>query len=76
MFLVHVLLSIWSQVISVIFTVLHSSYLQLVKGDHLAFVSSLYPTGPFTILELQYQEIREFYVVQVRRATDFEAPKL
>ena len=32
-----------------------------------------YPTNPFTILELSDQEIGEFYVVQERRATDFEA---
>ena len=34
------------------------------------------PTNPFTILEPQDQEIGELYVVQERRATDFEAPKL
>ena len=33
------------------------------------------PTGPFTILELQDQGIGQFYVVQKRHATDFEAPK-
>ena len=35
-----------------------------------------YPTNSFTILEPEDQEIGEFYVVQERRATDFEAPKL
>ena len=34
------------------------------------------PTNIFPILEPQDQEIGEFYVVQERRATDFEAPKL
>ena len=33
-------------------------------------------TGPFTILQPQDQEIGEFYSVQERRSTDFEAPKL
>ena len=35
-----------------------------------------FPTNPFTILEPRDQEIGEFYLVQERRATDFEAPKL
>ena len=35
-----------------------------------------YPTDPFTILEPRDQEIAEFYFVQERRATDFEARKL
>ena len=34
------------------------------------------PTNPFTILEHSDQEIGEFYVVQERRATDFEALKM
>ena len=34
------------------------------------------PTNTFTILELCYQEIGEFYVFQERLATDFEAQKL
>ena len=34
------------------------------------------PTNPFTIWVLRDQEIGEFYVVQERRATDLEAPKL
>ena len=34
------------------------------------------PTNPFTFLEPRDQEIDEFYLVQERRATDFEAPKL
>ena len=34
------------------------------------------PTGPFTMLVPQDQGIGEFYEVQERRATDFEAPKL
>ena len=34
------------------------------------------PTNPFIILEPRDQEIGEFYVVEERRATDFEAPKL
>ena len=33
-------------------------------------------TNTFTISEPRNQEIGEFYVVQERRATDFEAPKL
>ena len=32
------------------------------------------PTGPFTILGPQNQEIGEFYTIQERRATDLEAP--
>ena len=36
----------------------------------------LYPTNPFTILEPRDQEMDEFYLVEGRRATDFEAPKL
>ena len=36
----------------------------------------LYPTGPFTIEEPQYQEIDEFHVVQARQVTDFEVLKL
>ena len=39
-----------------------------------AYIS--YPTDPFAILDPQHQEIWEFYEVQKRRATDFEAPKL
>ena len=35
-----------------------------------------FPTDPFTTLTLQDQEIGEVYVVQERRTTDFEAPKL
>ena len=35
-----------------------------------------YPTGLFTIYEPQYQEIGEFFIVQERRKTDFEALKL
>ena len=38
--------------------------------------SIIIPTSPFTILVPHDQEIGEFYVVQERRATDFEAPKL
>ena len=34
------------------------------------------PTEHFTISEPQYQEIGEFYVVQNRRRTDYEARKL
>ena len=34
------------------------------------------PTNLFTILGPHDQEIGEYYVVQERRATDFEAPKL
>ena len=34
------------------------------------------PTNPFTFLEPRNQEIGEIYVVQERRVTDFEAPKL
>ena len=34
------------------------------------------PTSPPTILEPQNPRIVEFYVVQERRATDFNAPKL
>ena len=34
------------------------------------------PKNSFTILEPRDQEIDEFYLVQERRATDFEAPKL
>ena len=37
---------------------------------------SAYPTNPFTIFYPRNQEIGEFKVVQERRATDFEAPKL
>ena len=37
---------------------------------------SVCPTRPFTILEPQDQDIGEFYVVQERRTTDFEASKL
>ena len=34
------------------------------------------PTGPFTILKPEDQEIDEFCVVRESRATDLEAPKL
>ena len=34
------------------------------------------PTGPFTKLELQDQEIGEFCVAQERRATDYKASNL
>ena len=34
------------------------------------------PTGHFTNLEPQHQEIGKFYVVQERRATDFEVSKV
>ena len=37
---------------------------------------SFIPTEHFTILEPRDQEIDEFYAVQERRATDFEAQKL
>ena len=36
--------------------------------------SKLLPTDPFTIFEPQAQEIGEYYVVQKRRTTDFDAP--
>ena len=36
----------------------------------------LSPTGTFTILEPQNQEIGEFYVVHERRVMDFDARKL
>ena len=35
-----------------------------------------FPTGLFAISEAHDQEIGEFYVVQKRGATDFEAQKL
>ena len=38
-------------------------------------VAAALPTGPFTILEPRDQGIGEFYEVQERRATDFEALK-
>ena len=38
--------------------------------------SKYLPTNTFTVLEPQDQEIGECYVVQERRVTDFEAPKL
>ena len=34
------------------------------------------PDRPFHIFKPQYQDIDEIYVVQERRATDFEAQKL
>ena len=34
------------------------------------------PDRPFHNLELRHQEIGDLYVVEKRRATDFEAPKL
>lgn len=34
------------------------------------------PTDALTILESRDQEVGEFRLVQVRRAADFEAPKL
>ena len=34
------------------------------------------PTGPFTILKSDDEEIGEFYVVQKRLAMDVAAPKL
>ena len=34
------------------------------------------PTDLFTILQPHNQELSVFYVVQKRRAMDFEAPKL
>ena len=37
---------------------------------------SIIPTGPFTNFEPQDQEIGEFYVIQERRTTNFEAQKL
>ena len=48
------------------------------QSDLCNFFSFLlyFPTSPFTILEPQDQEIGEFYVIQERRATDFEASKL
>ena len=42
----------------------------------LTSATASFPTNPFTMLELQDKEIVEFYVVQERRATDFEAPEL
>ena len=33
-------------------------------------------SGPFTCLELQDQEIGEFYIIQERCMTDFDDPKL
>ena len=35
-----------------------------------------YPTGLFTILKLQDQEMVEFHVVLERRGIDFDAAKL
>ena len=39
------------------------------------WLESTHPTGPFTSLELQDQEIDEFHIAQERRKADFEAPK-
>ena len=41
-----------------------------------SLASSKYPTNPFTISELQDQEIGGFYVVHRRRVTDLKVPKL
>ena len=54
---------------------LHSSEV-ISLFDSIGNWKSRNPTGPFTILELEDQEIREFYEVQERRSKDFEAPKL
>ena len=40
------------------------------------FLAPYFPADPFKILDRQYLEISVFYLVQERRATDFEAPKL
>ena len=42
----------------------------------LFFSLAFFPTDPFTILKSHDQEIAEFCVVQERRKTYFEAPKL
>ena len=47
-----------------------------VPKQFLSTYTNLHPTGRFTILESRHQEIGYFYLVQERRATDFEAPKL
>ena len=49
-----------------------SGKLEVADGN----VKLHYPTSPFAIKEPQNPWIDEFYVVQERRATDFEAPKL
>ena len=41
-----------------------------------AVVLVVYPTGPFAICEPRDLQIGEFYEVQLRRTTYFEAPKL
>ena len=46
------------------------------KNNHTPFEIVSCPTGPFTILSPQNQEIAEFYQVQERRAADIEAPKV
>ena len=40
------------------------------------FLLFQHPTSPFIIFQSHGQEIGEFYVVQERRTTDVEAPKL
>ena len=50
--------------------------LVLIGRMEIGKVALEFPTGPFTTYELQDQEIAEFYVIEKRRATDFEAPKL
>ena len=48
----------------------NSCIMHLIPGD------AELPPNPFTILEPCDQDIGEFYLVQERRATDFEASKL
>ena len=47
-------------------------YLATLRMQHAFPFSPRFPTGPFTMLEPQDQEIGEFYVAQKRRATDFK----
>ena len=68
----------WKDLESCYFELKASAYKYTTPTDSITILEpeNCLSTNLFTFLEFQDQEIGEVYVVQERRATDFEAPKL
>ena len=58
---------------TILFNRLNNIYIEF---DFISRVIKPYPTSPFPILEPPNPWIDKFYLVQERRKTGFEAPKL
>ena len=49
-------------------------YINWKRDRHSKITEYCFPTGPFTILEPENQEITKLYLVQKCRSTKFETP--